>query len=94
MAGAVGGASGSAAVQTVTQLGWLRALSVVDHEVDRHLALQAADVPVAEVVAQLVHLECKRENECTLVKRKTREPIRSVLHWRTKIPFSKREAAD
>lgn len=56
MAGAVGGASGSAAVQTVTQLGWLRALSVVDHEVDRHLALQAADVPVAKVVAQLVYL--------------------------------------
>lgn len=63
MAGAVGGASGSAAVQTVTQLGWLRALSVVDHEVDRHLALQAADVPVAEVVAQLVYLERERERE-------------------------------
>jgi len=63
VAGAVSGASGSAAVQTVTQLGWLRALSVVDHEVDRHLALQAADVPVAEVVAQLVHLECEKKRK-------------------------------
>lgn len=51
MAGAVGGAPGSAAVQTVTHLGRLRALAVVDHEINWHLALQAADVPVAEVVA-------------------------------------------
>ena len=29
---------------------------LVDDQVDRHLALQAADVPVAEVVAQLVNL--------------------------------------
>lgn len=67
MASAVGGTSGSAAVQTVTQLGWLRALSVVDHQVDRHLALQAADVPMAKVVAQLVYLQREREKERSLV---------------------------
>lgn len=61
MAGAVGSAPGPAAVQTVTHLGWLRALPVVDHEVDRHLALQAADVPVAEVVAQLVYLQREKQ---------------------------------
>jgi len=60
VAGAVGGAPGSTAVQAVTQLGWLRALPIVDHEVDRHLALEAADVPVAEVVAQFVYLEPER----------------------------------
>jgi hypothetical protein len=33
-----------------------RRLPLVDHQVDGHLALQAADVAVAEVVAQLVYL--------------------------------------
>lgn len=33
-----------------------RRLSLVDHQVDGHLALQAADVAVAEVVTQLVYL--------------------------------------
>ena len=33
-----------------------RAVSVLDDEVDRHLALETADVSVTEVVAQLVHL--------------------------------------
>lgn len=32
------------------------AVPLVYHQVDGHLALQAADVPVTEVVAQLVHL--------------------------------------
>lgn len=36
-----------------------RGLPLVDHQVDRHLAFQAADVAVAEVVAQLVHLQAK-----------------------------------
>lgn len=62
MAGAIGGASGSAAVQAVTQFRRFRALSVVDHEVDRHFALQTADVPMAKVVAQLVYLERERTN--------------------------------
>ena len=56
MAGAVGGAAGSDAVESVAELRRLRALPVVDHQVDRHLALQAADVSVAEVVAELVNL--------------------------------------
>lgn len=60
MAGTVGGASRSIAVEAVTQFWRLRALPIVDHEVDRHLALQAADVPVAEVVTQLVYLEQER----------------------------------
>lgn len=60
MAGAVGGASGSVAVQTVTQLGWFRTLPIVDHQIDRHLALQAADIPMAKVVAELVYLKQKR----------------------------------
>lgn len=34
-----------------------RGLPLVDHQVDWHLALQAADVAVAEVVAQLVNLD-------------------------------------
>lgn len=59
MAGAVGGASGSVAVQTVTQLGWLRALPIVDHQVDRHFAFQAADIPMAKVVAELMYLKQK-----------------------------------
>jgi len=35
---------------------WCRAVTVFDDQVDRHLALETADVAVAEVVAQLVHL--------------------------------------
>ena len=34
-----------------------RAVAVLDDEVDRHLALETADVAVTEVVAQLVHLQ-------------------------------------
>lgn len=56
MAGAVGGAPRAAAVQTVPEFWRLRAFPVVDHQVDRHLALQAADVPVAEVVAKFMDL--------------------------------------
>lgn len=37
-------------------VGGARALPLVDHQVDGHLALQTADVAVAEVVAQLVYL--------------------------------------
>ena len=33
------------------------AVRVVHHQVDGHLALQTADVPVAEVVAELVDLD-------------------------------------
>jgi len=33
-----------------------RAVTVLDNEIDRHLAFEAADVSVTEVVAQLVHL--------------------------------------
>lgn len=38
-------------------VGRARRLPLVDHQVDRHLALQAADVAVAEVVTQLVYLD-------------------------------------
>lgn len=41
-----------------------RGLPLVDHQVYRHLALQAADVAVTEVIAQLVHLH----NQTTLVE--------------------------
>lgn len=34
-----------------------RRLPLVNHQVDGHLALQAADVAVAEVIAQLVYLQ-------------------------------------
>lgn len=37
-----------------------RRLPLVDHQVDGHLALQTADVAVAEVVAQLVYLRTDR----------------------------------
>lgn len=67
MTGAVSGAPGSAAVQTVTQLGWLRAFPVVDHEVDRHLALQAAYISMAEVVTEFVYLEYEKERDETFV---------------------------
>ncbi len=37
-------------------------LALVDHEVDGHLALQTADVTVAEVIAEFVHLAKKMSN--------------------------------
>lgn len=70
MTGAVGGASRAAAIQSVTQLGWLRTFPVVDDEVDRHLALQAADISMAEVVTEFVYLEYKKERDESFVSRK------------------------
>lgn len=83
VAGAVGGAPRPAAVQTVPNFGGFRALPVVDHQVDRHLALQAADVPVAEVVAQLVDLfeleEVKPEDLNRLDHQRVHLRIRDVV---------------
>lgn len=53
----VGVAAGAAALAVRGAVARAAALPLVYHQVDGHLALQAADVPVAEVVAQLVHLE-------------------------------------
>lgn len=55
----VGGRVGVAAATALSVSGALarpRAVPLVDHQVDGHLALQTADVSVAEVVAELVHL--------------------------------------
>ena len=58
---AVGRASW-AAFQAVAQLRRLRAVAVVDHQVYRHFAFQTTDVPVAEIVAQLVNLKHIEQN--------------------------------
>lgn len=50
----VAGVGGGA--RLAVRVGRTRALSLIDYQVDRHLALQAADVAVTEVVAQLVYL--------------------------------------
>lgn len=96
MTGTIGGAPRPAAIQTVTQFGRFRALPVVDHEVDRHLAFQAADIPMAEIVAQFVNLE--HEKERTFVSREPREPIRSRFDGERRFCFPKdtfqRHAAD
>lgn len=42
-------------------LGRLPRVPLVYHQVDGHLALEAADVPVAEVVAELVHLKTNKK---------------------------------
>ncbi len=42
------------------------AVALVDHKVDRHLALQAADVPMAEVIAEFVYLEWEEEAHFSL----------------------------
>lgn len=47
------------------RVGRPRRLPLIDHQVYGHLALQAADVAVAEVVAQLVYL-----NTLSIVKRR------------------------
>lgn len=54
-----------------------RRLPLVDHQVDRHLALQAADVAVAEVVTQLVYLHRGRRSELL----RLRTPSTSCLYY-------------
>lgn len=60
MAGVGRGGSGVMSVARVVvgvaQVGFAGAVPLVDDQVDGHLALQAADVTVAEIVAQLVNL--------------------------------------
>ena len=61
MTGVGGGGSGGARIVVgVAQVG-LGAVPLVDHQVDGHFALQAADVAVAEVVAQFVYLKLKKQ---------------------------------
>ena len=40
-----------------------RAVALVDHQVDRHLAFQAADIAVAEVIAEFVNLEKNKQEK-------------------------------
>lgn len=53
------GVVSSRIVVGVAQVGFARAVPLVDHQVNGHLALQTADVTVAKVVAQLVNLHEK-----------------------------------
>jgi hypothetical protein len=53
---AAGGRSTAAALAHCGA-GRAAAFPLVDHQVDGHLALQAADVPVAEVIAEFVYLK-------------------------------------
>ena len=55
-----GGSGGARIVVGVAQVG-LGAVPLVDHQVDGHFALQAADVAVAEVVAQFVYLKLEKK---------------------------------
>ena len=55
------GVVSSRIVVGVTEVGFARAVPLVNHQVDGHLALQTADVTVAKVVAQLVNLHTKYE---------------------------------
>lgn len=72
----------SRVVVRVAEVRLARAVPFVDHEVDGHLALEAADVAVAEVVAQLVDLRRAAE------KRREEKSAESVVvvivrrrHW-------------
>ena len=57
--GGTGAAGRAAAAAALAHGGAGRAAAfpLVDHQVDGHLALQAADVPVAEVIAEFVYLK-------------------------------------
>lgn len=59
MARVGGGGAGVMSARVVVgiaQVGFTGAVPLVDHQVDGHLALQTADVTMAEVVAELVNL--------------------------------------
>ena len=55
------------------------AVALVDHKVDRHLALQAADVPMAEVIAEFVYLEWEEEAHFSLGNNLVRASSTKIL---------------
>ena len=57
-----GRSGGAGIVVGVTQVGF-GAVSFIDHQIDGHFAFQTADVTVAKVVAQFVHLSNKRKRK-------------------------------
>ena len=57
-----GRSGGAGIVVGVTQVGF-GAVSFIDHQIDGHFAFQTADVTVAKVVAQFVHLSNKQTKQ-------------------------------
>lgn len=62
---------------------WFRpALSVVYDQVDGHLAFQAADVPVTEIITQLVYLQGGKEERGLHSSAKMEKILKNSKHFR------------